>query len=109
MSTINMEFYDALLSINVPESKARKVAATVIGKDEMATRTDLLWLQGDFEKSLLQFQGDFEKSLLQLQNHLEKSISDNNKTLMFWVAAIVGTGVTLTLSVMGWLLHFYLS
>ena len=85
MATINMEFYDALLSINVPEDKAREAAATVAAPGQVATRDDLL----------------------QMQNRLEKTISDNNKSLMFWVAAVVGIGVTLTLGVMSWLLHFY--
>ena len=41
MSMINTELYDALLSVNVPEMKARKAAESILDHTQVATKTDL--------------------------------------------------------------------
>jgi cell division protein ZapA (FtsZ GTPase activity inhibitor) len=41
MTTLNTELYDALLSINVPEPKARAAATAATGYDKRANELDL--------------------------------------------------------------------
>ena len=41
MSMMNTELYDALISVNAPEIKARKAAMSVLGHDQVATKTDI--------------------------------------------------------------------
>ena len=47
MSMMNMELYDALISVNVPETKARKAAMSILGQDQVATKADIAEIKGD--------------------------------------------------------------
>jgi len=47
MSMMNMELYDALISIGANEDRARKAAETVIEKDQVATKHDIELLRGE--------------------------------------------------------------
>ena len=47
MSMVNMELYDALLSVNVPEMKARKVAESILGHEQVATKADIAEIKAD--------------------------------------------------------------
>ena len=47
MSMMNMELYDALLSVNVPEIKARKVAMSISGHDQVAAKADTAEIKAD--------------------------------------------------------------
>ena len=41
MSMMNTELYDALLSVNVPEMKARKAAESILSHEQVVTKTGL--------------------------------------------------------------------
>lgn len=45
MSMMNAELYDALISVKVPEDKARKAASSVLGQEQVATKADIADLQ----------------------------------------------------------------
>ena len=47
MSMMNMELYDALISVNVPEVKARKAAMSILGHDQVATKADIAEIKAD--------------------------------------------------------------
>lgn len=47
MSMMNMELYDALVSVNVPEVKARKAAMSILGHDQVATKADIAEIKAD--------------------------------------------------------------
>ena len=47
MSMMNMELYDALISVNVPETKAREAAMSILGQDQVATKADMAEIKGD--------------------------------------------------------------
>ncbi len=47
MSMMNMELYDALISVNVPEVKARKAAMSILGHDQVATKADIAEIKVD--------------------------------------------------------------
>ena len=48
MTTLNVELYDALIAIKVPEKKARAAAATIPASDQLATtKTSLHGLSHD--------------------------------------------------------------
>lgn len=47
MSMMSTEFYDALLSVNVPEIKARKAAMSILGHDQVATKADIAEIKAD--------------------------------------------------------------
>ena len=47
MSMMNMELYDALISVNVPEVKARKAAMSILGHDQVATKADITEIKAD--------------------------------------------------------------
>ena len=47
MSMMNMELYDALVSVNVPETKARKAAMSILGQDQVATKADIAEIKAD--------------------------------------------------------------
>ena len=47
MSMMNMELYDALISVNVPELKARKAAMSILGHDQVATKADIAEIKAD--------------------------------------------------------------
>ena len=47
MSMMNMELYDALISVNVPETKARKAAMSILGQDQVATKADIAEIKAD--------------------------------------------------------------
>ncbi len=42
---MNAELYDALLAANVPDDQARRAAASVIERDQAATKADLVELE----------------------------------------------------------------
>ena len=44
---MNMELYDALISVNVPESKARKAAMSVLGHDRVDTKAVIADIKAD--------------------------------------------------------------
>ena len=47
MSTMNTELYDALISANAPEAKARKAAMSVLGQDQVATKADIAEIKAE--------------------------------------------------------------
>ena len=47
MSMMNMELYDALMSVNVPETKAREAAMSILGQDQVATKADIAEIKAD--------------------------------------------------------------
>ena len=47
MSMMNMELYGALISVNVPEVKARKAAMSILGHDQVATKADIAEIKAD--------------------------------------------------------------
>ena len=47
MSMMNTELYDALISANVPEMKARKAAMSILGHDQVATKDDIAEIKAD--------------------------------------------------------------
>ena len=47
MSMMNTELYDALMSVNVPEMKARKAAMSILGHDQVATKADIAEIKAD--------------------------------------------------------------
>ena len=47
MSMMNTELYDALISLNVPEMKARKAAMSILGHDQVATKADIAEIKAD--------------------------------------------------------------
>ena len=47
MSMMNTELYDALISANVPEMKARKAAMSILGHDQVATKADIAEIKAD--------------------------------------------------------------
>ncbi len=47
MSMMNTELYDALISANVPEMKARKAAMSVLGHDQVAAKADFAEIKAD--------------------------------------------------------------
>ena len=47
MGMMNTELYDALLSADVPEIKARKAAMSILGHDQVATKADIAELRTD--------------------------------------------------------------
>ena len=53
MSMMNTELYDALISVNVPEMKARKAAESILSQDQVVTRTDLAEFRADVKAELL--------------------------------------------------------
>ncbi len=64
MTTMNAELYDALISANAPDDKARKAAvsvASVVGypsTDEIATKTDLQEMKTDLQADLQEMKAD---------------------------------------------------
>ena len=53
MSMMNTELYDALLSVNVPEMKARKAAESILSQDQVVTKTDLAEFRAEVKAELL--------------------------------------------------------
>ena len=53
MGMMNMELYDALLSVNVPEMKARKAAESILSHDQVVTKTDLAEFRVEVKAELL--------------------------------------------------------
>lgn len=53
MSMMNTELYDALLSVNVPEMKARKAAESILSHDQVVTKTDLAEFRAEVKAELL--------------------------------------------------------
>ena len=47
MDMMNMELYDALICANVPETKARKAAMSILGHDQVATKADIAEIKAD--------------------------------------------------------------
>ena len=47
MSMMNTELYDALISANVPEMKARKAAMSVLGYEQVAAKADFADIKAD--------------------------------------------------------------
>ena len=41
MSMMNMELYDALVSVNVPETEARQAAMSILGQGQVASKADI--------------------------------------------------------------------
>lgn len=53
MSMMNTELYDALLSANVPEMKARKAAESILRQDQVVTKSDLTEFRAEVKAELL--------------------------------------------------------
>jgi len=52
MSMMNMELYDALISANAPEAKARKAAMSILDQDQAVTKADLADLKAEIKAEL---------------------------------------------------------
>ena len=53
MSMMNTELYDALISANVPEMKARKAAESILSQDQVVTKADLAEFRAEVKAELL--------------------------------------------------------
>ena len=74
MATMISEVYEAFRSVGIPEDKATAAAKVIAGKENVATKEDLLKTESSMKQEMLKLQAVMNEDLLKLENRLNGRI-----------------------------------
>ena len=74
MTTINKELYEALKIAKVPEKEAHSAAENFLPIKEIATKRDLVKLEGKLEKKMVEVENKLGKKMVEMESKLEKNM-----------------------------------
>ena len=98
--------YDALVSIHVPDEKAKAVIDALEREmmDKLATKADLAHLQELLVRDLQMLRTDTERGLEAVRADLGHSLEKLESRILFKVGAMMAASLVLTCTVLGTLL-----